>query len=181
MCLVHGGKSIPWNVSFREPCGTGMRVFPFSVKRQLLLGLWEGQRSDVPSAHSPQHTKPKADVATLSKNPSGQNQLHNSAKTQMAVCLWLSQGRFLIMRKFYTIILTGSVTPQQMSNVYRQAKLGVQACSQNGQEFKEDMMSAGIFLWVYYVQCVYMCYSSIALFSVSCRLGLVSSYVLFLT
>lgn len=72
MYLVHGGKSIPWNVSLREPCGTGMRVFPFSVKRQLLLRLWEGRRSDVPSAHSPQHTKPKADVATLSKNPSGQ-------------------------------------------------------------------------------------------------------------
>lgn len=39
-------------------------------------------------------------------------------KHRMAVCLWLSWGRFLIMHKFYTIILTGSVTPQQMSNVY---------------------------------------------------------------
>ena len=32
MCLVHGGKSIPWYVTFRGPCGTGETVVPFSVK-----------------------------------------------------------------------------------------------------------------------------------------------------
>lgn len=43
MCLVHGGKSIPWNVTLRGLCGTGNGVFPFPVKRLLLLRLWEGQ------------------------------------------------------------------------------------------------------------------------------------------
>ncbi|KAI9539384.1 hypothetical protein NQZ68_005464, partial [Dissostichus eleginoides] len=34
---------------------------PFLSKKLLLLRLWEVQRSNVPSAHSLQHTKPSAD------------------------------------------------------------------------------------------------------------------------
>lgn len=57
MYLVHGGKSIPWNVTLRGPCGTSKRVFLFSAKGLLLLRLWEGQRSHVPSAHSQSSTQ----------------------------------------------------------------------------------------------------------------------------
>lgn len=32
MCLVHGGKSIPWNASLRDPCGTGEGLLFLSKK-----------------------------------------------------------------------------------------------------------------------------------------------------
>lgn len=183
MCLVHGGKSIPWNVSLREPCGTGKRVFPFSSKRLLLLRLWEGQRSDVPSAHSPQHTKPTADVATPSRNPQGSSgnnwlhrQLHNSscaqsAKTQMHVCFRLSQGKSLTIYGF-DIFIQKCDTRQQM----RQPKC---ASVQGGQDVSRDILA-----WLLCTVC--MCFflfnaSLLQLFSLSCCLGLMSSHVLFLT
>lgn len=72
MCLVHGGKSIPWNVSFREPCGTTKRVFPFSVKRLLLqeaVGRSEVRCTQCPlSAAHKTHSWCRNSI----QNPSGQ-------------------------------------------------------------------------------------------------------------
>lgn len=58
-----------------------MRVFPFSVKRLLLLRLWQGQGSmySVPTRHS----KPTANVPVQKRTAVGTtSQPHDSAKTK---------------------------------------------------------------------------------------------------
>lgn len=51
MCLVHGGKSIPRNVTLRGPWGTGRRVFPFSAKGRSSWGcrVVRGQMNPMPT------------------------------------------------------------------------------------------------------------------------------------
>lgn len=115
----------PLECDFERTMWDRQEGLPFLSKKLLLLRLWEVQRSNVPSAHSLQHTKPTADVATLSRNPQGisgnnwlHSELHNSSCAQseirIHVCFSLSQGKLWTLDLFYTFTLTRCVVPPHL-------------------------------------------------------------------
>lgn len=114
----------PLECDFERTVWDQQEGLPFSVKRPLLLRLWEGQGSVVPSAHSVHHTQPIAWCCNSLQEPLGQQ--WKQLSTQRAAQFFQPRlpkrcyfetvtGR--VMCEFHISTLTTSVIPQPMSDV----------------------------------------------------------------